>query len=247
MKSYEEMEKEIKSIREQVIKSTNESFKEEIDRLENQEKLLSTFLFNNVEWEMSETDDTQFFFLSTLFSESIQSSRTIRELIICGKYSSAGSLLRNLFECILVMGYLGKKPENWKIWMEYQQLTEEEGKKPLEKRSPRLRQLIKMFSPSTLMEGYIVNEDIKENYKWTYGYLCLFSHTSMERIRRVIGKTDQKKFMLKYAHTFNSPLSKHLLDTLFAFLDTIYDVFKEFANPKEKGCLLEYTKIRPNS
>jgi len=246
MKSFKVLRQEIKNINKETKDETKKIFKKEIGLLKKQEKFLYEFLFNINEEQLGNIEGNQLFFLINLFSDSLQQTNLIRELIIVGKYNAAGTLLRNLFETMLLIEHLQINTSDWRDWLEYQKLSEDERENPLERPSDRLRTLIRKFTPSTLMNA-ITNETARANSKWTYSYLCSFPHTSMERIRRVTETTEENNFRIRYADKFINDVAQYSFNTLFTLIDSIYDFFIVAIGAPIEGTLKEYEKIRPKT
>lgn len=243
IKKYKDMMKEYRKLRNKVKVSTQTVFKDKIKLLETQEKLLLEYTINCHQW-VPEGNNNQFFFLINLYHDAIQSGRRIKELIIEGDYNAAGTLLRNIFETMLLVEHLSKYQNDWQEWAEYQRLEENEREKPLQKKSTRLNQLRPKFAISKLIENR--NDlSVKENYKWTYSYFCSFPHTSMERLRRRTIGVKNIGFMIYYAPRFNEKSAKYYLNTLFTMIDTIHTDFNSAFKPIKLPLILKkYNKLK---
>jgi len=220
--NYAEMIKKHRKNKREIIKKTKSIFAESIKKLENQERLLLDFIINCHD-NVTMNDNNQFFFLVNLYSDALQSGSVTRKLILEGEYSAAGALMRNIFETMLLIEFLCKKQDNWKDWFEYQRINEDEKATSFKEKSSRLKKLIGKFAVS----GFINNRSdiaVKENYRWTYAYLCSFPHTSMERLRRRTLGTD-KGFLVYFTAQFNEDIAKYYLNTLFTLIDTIHSDF----------------------
>lgn len=243
IKKYKDIISEYKKIRKNVKDITKSTFKNKLKLIELQERLLLEYVINSHQW-VPEGNDNQFFFLVNLYHDAVQSGRRVKELIIEGDYNAAGTLLRNIFETMLLIEHLGKYASDWREWLEFQDLQENEREKPLRKKSKRLWQLIQKFSINKLIE----NRDevsVKGNYKWTYGYFCSFPHTSMERLRRRTDVAEGVGFTIYYVPEFNIKIANYYLDSLFTMIDTIHTDFNSAFKPIKLPLILKrYNKVK---
>lgn len=243
IKKYKDIIREYKKIRKNVKDITKSTFKNKLKLIELQERLLLEYVINSHLW-VPEGNDNQFFFLVNLYHDAVQSERRVKELIIEGDYNAAGTLLRNIFETMLLIEHLGKYASDWREWLEFQDLQEIEREKPLQKKSKRLRQLGLKFSIKRLIE----NRDeisVKENYKWTYGYFCSFSHTSMERLRRRTDAAEGVGFTIYYVPEFNTKIVNYYLNSLFTMIDAINTDFNSAFKPIKLPLILKkYNKVK---
>lgn len=243
IKKYKDMMKEYKRLRRSVKENTKSKFENKLKFIELQERLLLEYIINCYQW-VPKGDNNQFFFLVNLYHDAVQSGRRVKELVIEGDYNAAGTLLRNIFETMLLVEHLCKYASDWKDWLEYQTLEENERENSLEKKSKRLKQLRSKFAINRLIE----NRDeihVKENYKWTYGYLCSFPHTSMERLRRRTEGVKDVGFKVYFAPEFKFEIAKYYLNTLFTLIDTIHKDFSMAFKPKKLPPILKrYIRVR---
>lgn len=242
IKKYADMMKEYRKIRKKIKETTKSIFEKKIKMLESQEKFLLEYIINCYQW-VPKGNNNQFFFLVNLYHDAVQSSRRIRELIIEGDYNAAGTLLRNIFETMLLVEHLSKYANDWQEWLEYQTLEENEREKPMEKKSRRLKQLRSKFAINRLIENR-VETLVKENYKWTYGYFCSFPHTSMERLRRRTKGVKDVGFKIYFAPEYNSKIANYYFNSLFTMIDTIHADFSIAFKPiKLPPILKRYNKV----
>jgi len=243
MKKYQNFMSDIEIITKQIKRITNTKFKKEIKHLEKQEVILYEFLYNFNDNEIILEDNlennSRLFIIINLFSDSLQSARIVRKLILSGEYNSAGALIRNLFETMLLINYIAFNESTWKDWLKYQNLEGMEMKS--EKKSKELRQLRQKFSVSELIKNQWPKEP---SHKITYGYLCLLSHASLERLKRVSEGVKETGFIMRYAPKFNEKIAEYYYKTLINIIHNTLMDFLSFVKYKEEPLLIKkYRKL----
>ena len=240
MKTYESIKEEINKAIESVKNQTEKDYKNWLEAVDKIDKLLHEFLFNFDKWDYDLDDNNPFFLALNQFKQSVLNICVVKNFIIKGFYNEAASILRNMFETMLFLEDIAQTPSSWPEWLEYQRFSEEvmKDKKIWDDKS--YKQLRGKYSPISL-----INWD--DNYWWTYSYLCLFSHVTMEKIRYSTSFTPEGYFYISYIPKYHDNKCKHYLYYLYIIIKISLDKFLKLIKFKqEPPPLLEFKRNLPN-
>lgn len=235
--------KEIENIN---IIETEKEFKEEIYYINKQFEYLFEFIINFYEYNNIKADNnTEFFLLYNLFSDSLKKIELILNLIKKGFYSESSPIIRKIMENSIQIIYLSKFP-HFDDWLEQQKFE-------LNKFLDEKDKVNNFKNPKTnFMNGkfkeLLENIDYESHYK-LFQKLSQYSHTSYETLKSN-SELDNNKPQIHYiTNRYDKEKCEFFLNIIFGLInDSFYKGLINKFSFKDKvelpSNLKEYNKIQ---